>query len=54
MTSPLGYIRTGEMCWTKTNNNQQNKQTNKNEQVMYISQLETLGNHKPQIGKTAW
>ena len=29
------------MCWTKTNN--------KKEHVMCISQLETLGDHKPEI-----
>ena len=45
MTSPLGYIMMKEMCWTKTNN--------KKEHVMYISRLETLWDHKPEIGKAA-
>ena len=53
MTNPLGYIRTGELCWTKTNN-KTNKRTNDNkEHVMYISRLETVGDYKREIGKAA-
>ena len=41
------------MRWTKANNKTNKRTNNKKEHVMYISRLETLGDHKPEIGKAA-